>query len=209
MTPVYETHIVNLALSLLGIDPIVSIEPPDADSKPARSGALWYDQARRDTLQAHPWNFASARVEIAAQATGPAFEYSNRYQKPFDFIRINRLGQNWDDPIQDYEEEGDYILCNESSPLKLVYVYDFKQVGRFSAKFVTALAFRLAQLMAKELTGNDTLMTDMGVEFDKVVSQGMSIDGQNRPTRRVQRSRLADARTNTGIARNWRSWSTT
>ena len=122
--PTSPTEIVNLALRLLKTDPVLSIDRPDDDSKEAEAGAAWYDQARREVLEDHPWNFASKRASIASDADAPEFEYTARYELPADFIRLNRIGENWDDPEQDYEIEGDYILANVDTPLMLVYVWD-------------------------------------------------------------------------------------
>lgn len=204
--PTSPTEIVNLALRLLKTDPVLSIDPPDDDSKEAEAGAAWYDQARREVLEDHPWNFASKRASIASDADAPEFEYTARYELPADFIRLNRIGENWDDPEQDYEIEGDYILANVDTPLMLVYVWDIETVSKFSAKFVHALACRLATLMAYELTGNASLVDVMSTEYDKALTSAESVDGQNRPTRRIQRSKLREARGNMARGRNWRTW---
>lgn len=207
--PTSDTNIANLGLRLLKIDPVTSISPPDANSKAAASAAAWYDQARRETLEAHPWNFASKRMEIASEADAPAFEYTTKYELPADYIRMNRIGENWDDPEIDYEIEGDYILCDVETPLQLVYVYDFTVVSKMSPKFIGSMAFKLAALMGYEMTGNQSLVTTMNEQFMSSLTTGMSIDGQNRPTRRIQRSRLSEARQNTGSNKNWRSWGDT
>lgn len=204
--PSSQTAIANLALGHLKIDPVVSIDPPDSDSKAATAAAKWYDQARRDTLEAHPWNFASKRTSIASESSAPAFEYTKKYQVPPDFIRVNRIGEKWDDPILDFEIEQDYILCDESTPLKLKYVYDIKDVSKFSPKFITALSYKLAAFLAYEMTGNASLVEAMENQFERAMTQAASVDGQNRPTRRIQRSRLRDARRNVGRYRDAQNW---
>lgn len=204
--PTSKTAIANLALGHLKIDPVVSIDPPDEESKAARAANKWYDQARRATLEDHPWKFASKRVEILAESDEPEFEYTKKYELPDDYIRVNRLGENWDDPEQDYEIEDGYILCDIESPLKLVYVYDLKNVSKFSPKFVSTLAYKLASFMAYEMTGNREMTITMNELYTAELTTAASVSGQNRPTRRVQRSRLAEARMNIGRNRNWRSW---
>lgn len=204
--PTSKTAVVNLALRHLKNDPVTSIEPPDANSKAAAAGAAWYDQARRDTLEAHSWNFATKRAQLTAEVTDPAFEYAKQYELPNDFIRMGRVGLDWDDPITDYEIEENYIICDEESPLDIVYVSDFENVSKFSPKFITAMAFKLAQFMAYELTGNANLVQVMEASFDKEITRAASIDGQNRPTRRIQRSKVRAARQNTARNRDWRRW---
>lgn len=204
--PTSKTAIVNLALSHLKVDPITSIEPPDSDSKEASAGAKWYDQARRHVLEEHPWKFAQKRTTLLAETDAPAFEYSKQYQVPSDYIRMNRIGESVDNPLLDYEIEGDYILCNEESPLKLVYVYDFTEVTKFSPKFITALSYALAAMMAYEITGNASMDDDLWNKYDKMFTTAAAVNGQNRPTRRVERSRFAAARKAGGITKAWRGY---
>lgn len=204
--PTSSTAIANLSLRHLKNAPILSINPPDEDSKAAAAAAAWYDQARRHVLEDHPWNFASKRVSIAAENDAPAFEYAKKYQLPPDFIRVIRLGLQWHSPETDYEIEGDYIICDVSTPLKMVYVYDFENVSKFSPKFISCLSYKLASFMAYELTGNASLVAEMESLYTKELTSAASVDGQNRPTRRIQKSKLVEARQNYGRYRNWQSW---
>lgn len=202
--PTSKVAIVNLALGHLKVDPVVSIEPPDPDSKEATAGAKWYDQARRHVLEDHPWKFAQKRIQLLAESTAPLFEYSTKYQLPPDYIRLNRLGESWYDPEGDYEIEGDYFLCNIASPLNVVYGWDLKDVTKFSPKFITALSYALAAFMAYEITGNASLVDSMWDKYTKMFSTAAAVGGQNRPTRRVQRSRLVESRTRSGRTGAWR-----
>lgn len=197
-----ETGIANLALSHLKVDAIVNIDPPDANSTPARTANKWYDTARRAALEEHPWNFASKRVMLNSQVSTPIFEYSLKYELPADFIRVNRIGLDWSDPEKDYEIEDGFIICGVTAPLKLVYVYDIIDVNKFNPKFVIALSYLLASYMAYELTGNTTIVKSMFELWRESFTSAASIDGQNRPTRRIERSRLRTAR-QTGISPTW------
>lgn len=200
--PSSKVAIVNLALSHLKTDPVVSIEPPDEDSKAASAGAKWYDQARRHVLEDHPWKFASKRTMLVAETDAPEFEYSTAYELPANFVRVNRIGENWEYPVEDYEIEGDLILCNESSPLYLKYVWDITDVTKFTPKFITALSYKLASFMAYEITGNATAKEAMETIYDKELTTAGSVNGQNRPTRRIEKSKLRAARL-TGSARRY------
>lgn len=207
-TPTSSTEIANMALRHLKVTGVSAIDPPDTGSKNAAACAFWYDQARRAVLEDHPWNFATKRSEIAADATAPTFEYTTRYELPSDFIRVGRIGEDWDDPETDYEIEGGYILCDVDTPLQFVYVYNLETVSRFSPKFIEALAFKLATLMAYELTGNATLVEAMAQQYEATLQAARTVDGQNRPTRRVERSRLKAARMRTSKTEDWRRWET-
>jgi hypothetical protein len=204
--PSSETAVVNLALGHLKVDPIISISPPDPDSKEAAAGAKWFDQARRHVLEDHPWKFAQKRASLVAESDEPEFEWDNKFELPNDYIRLNRLGEDWDNPILDYEIEGKYVLCNEAAPLLIVYGYDLKDITKFSPKAITAMSYALASFMSYEITGNASMRDDMWAAYKEALSTAASVAGQNRPTRRIQRSRLAEARRNGASARNWRSW---
>jgi hypothetical protein len=205
-TPSSKSAIVNLALGHLKEDEIISIDPPDEDSKAARAGAKWFDQARRDTLESHPWKFASRRRSLLADAEEPGFEYTKRYQLPADFIRIVRIGEDWDAPVEDFDIVGDFIECDVESPLKLVYVYNLTDTTKFSPKYVTSLSYKLAAFMAYEITGNAQLVQAMEGQFVGSLTQAASVSGQNRPTRRVQHSRLKAARNFGQRGGDWRRW---
>ena len=204
--PTSKTAIANLALRHLKIDPVISIDPPDSDSKAASAAASWYDQARRDTLEAHPWKFASRRRQLVADTAEPLYEWTKKYQLPGDFIRLNYIGTDWRNPLTEYDIEDGFILCGEDSPLCISYVYDLSIATRFSPKFITAMSYKMAAFMAYELTGNASLVQAMEGQFATAFTSAASVSGQNRPTRRVERSRLADTRRNFGRYREYQRW---
>ncbi len=112
----------------------------------------------------------------------------------------------WNDQDLDYTIEDGYILCNETGPLDFVYVYDIMDVTKFSPKFIICFSYRLAQFSGYEITGSQAVVQAMEQLFTKELSTAASIQGQNRPPKRIQRSRLRSARMNTGTSRNWRNW---
>ncbi len=204
-TPNSKTAITNLALRHLSENPVTSIDPPDPDSKAAAAGAAWYDQARRSTLEAHPWRFAQKKINLAADATAPVFEFAKRYQLPPDFVRMVRIGPNWSNPEEEYDIVENYIECNLDSPLQLVYIRNLDDATKFSPKFVDALSYKLAAYMAFEITNNAQVVGAMEAQFSASLSAAASVQGQNRPTRRVQHSRLKAARQNAG-GKNYKDW---
>lgn len=205
-TPTSKTAIANLGLRHLKIDPVVSIDPPDEDSKAAQSAASWYDQARRDTLEAHPWKFASRRRKLVASTSAPEFEWAYKYELPSDYIRLNYIGTDWRTPIEEYDIEDGFILCNEASPLCISYVYNLSDATKFSPKFVTAMSYRLAAFMAFEMTGNAQLVGAMEGQFQNSFAGAASVSGQNRPTRRIERSRLKASRQFGSRYKDWQRW---
>jgi len=205
--PSSKTAIANLALRHLKEDPVTSIDPPDKDSKAAQAAAAWYDQARQDTLEAHPWKFASKRRKLVEAQTTPLFEWAHQYELPPDYIRLNYIGTSWSDPIEEYDLEDGYILCNEPGPLCLSYVYNLTDATKFSPKFRTSMSYRMAAFMAYEITGNAQLVGAMEGQFMNSLTGATAVSGQNRKTRRIEHSALKAARQQMGGQyRNWRSW---
>lgn len=200
-----EVDIANLAGGLLKNKPVVSISPPDEDSKLAKAAAKWYDTIRRAALAEHPWNFALKRASIAAESQAPEFEYLYKYEQPRDYIRLVKAGETWYSEL-DYEDEDGFILINETGPLRLKYVFDQKDVKKFSGLFVLFFAQLLAAAMSYEVTGNSALGEALNKEAAITLQKAKSVDGQNRPPRRIQRTRTLEARRSRGRFRDWQRW---
>ena len=64
-----EVSISNLGLAGLGHKSF--IQSMDEASVEARYAKLFFDPTRRSTLRAHPWNFATSRVDLALLGDGP------------------------------------------------------------------------------------------------------------------------------------------
>jgi len=196
----------NLALGHLKHKAITSINPPDKDSKGAKAAAKWYDTIRRSALADHPWNFACKRATIAAEADAPIFEWSTKFEQPDDYIRLVKVGEVWWSDF-DYEDEDGYILTNEPGPLYLKYIYDQKDLTKWSPKFVLYMSLHYASAMAYEVTGNASLGEGLKKEAEKILQVGQSIDGQNRPPRRIERiGMIAARRGRGGRYRGWERW---
>jgi hypothetical protein len=188
-----KTGVANLANSLLKTDAVTNIDPPDADSKPAKLASRWYEDTRREVLAEHNWDFAIKRVQVSASAAPVFGPYAYKYQLPSDYIRVATLGDE-QNPETEYEVEDGFILCNVPAPLNLRYVYDFETVTQFSPKFLTAFVTKLAAHMAYELTGNRSMVAEMEAAYDKMLSTAQTLDGQQNPPKRVQRSRWTAAK---------------
>ena len=85
-----EVDIVNIALSHLGADAVVTqLKPPDG-SVEAGHGARFYPIARRTALAAHSWTFARTHVALA-QLVNDLSEWTYRYALPQDCLRARRV----------------------------------------------------------------------------------------------------------------------
>lgn len=66
-----DVQICNMALGLLGADPIQSL---DQGTQSARTCALWYEQSRNALQRAHPWSFLVKRA-----ASYPTWDEDKQY----------------------------------------------------------------------------------------------------------------------------------
>jgi hypothetical protein len=169
--PQADVDIVNIALTMLGEQRVLSIFPP-ANTKASKSANAIYAFERDNELRAHRWRFSITRVQLPSLTTPPPFGYSVAYQLPADLLAVIEAGPvqpgTWRMPLgmvtdgADYAIEGSQILFSYSylpsntppnpTPLNLRYVKRVENANAFDSCFVVALACRLAVALAEDLT---------------------------------------------------------
>lgn len=207
--PTTPIEIVNLALAYLGQPPVASISPPTADEPVAVTMALQYDDARQNVLRKYVWNFAKARATLSlATDYTPEFDFTDAYLLPSDFIRLLSVA----DPavaasdvsdtslIRKFDIEGRYVLCNADAAesIHLRYIRDVEEVERWDPLFRKLVVLTLALQSAYLITGNKALMQTLDGLLTREIPDAASIDGQEVPPIRVQRSRLLAGRRTQG-----------
>ncbi|MCX4154996.1 MULTISPECIES: hypothetical protein [Paraburkholderia] len=150
-----------MAATLIGVGRITAITD---NSKTARSMTAVYDMVRLGELRKHFWSFASARAMLPALATPPAWQFGNACQLPADFVRLIQVNDFYADPaMMDYRNqddsaytiENDKIFTDFQVPLKIRYIQDVTDTGRFDPLFCLAIAAQLAWYTCEELTNSD------------------------------------------------------
>lgn len=153
-------EIYNRALIKLGAAIVTSV---DDASKPARTLTAIYDTVRKSELRKSLWGFALATVELPAVSTPPAWGFANSFQLPSDFLRLVQVNDTFVDPsLNDYRQDDDSayrieagtIYTDFDAPLKLRYVRDITDPGRFDPLFVEAIAGKLAYEACEAITQN-------------------------------------------------------
>lgn len=202
--PNSDVDICNLALDYLNQDGIQSITP--AEGRAAQTISRWYHQVRRSTLRAHPWNFASKRVTLTADATAPVFEFTHAYNLPNDFVRyIGRytsLGDFLPPSTYNYEIENGQILMNgddDDTTIYVRYVFDQKIVTKFDPLFIDLFALNLAIRVARKFGATEAKIKTLIELQQEALTLATAIDGQERPPRRVQQSKFARSRRGGGV----------
>lgn len=150
-----QTGICNIAMRKLGAGRITNLaDDPSEEAKVLRD---LYDACLDAELAAHPWTFASARAAIPANAIAPAFGWKRSYPKPAGFLKTIEIGDDWcfyRADAQSFALEGNAILTDAGSPLRLRYIRRITNTGDLAPLFVMAFACRLAAESAESITQN-------------------------------------------------------
>ena len=142
-------------------------------STEARACATWYEQCRREVLEAHDWTFARSRLAMPLHADLPPAEWAFRYQVPADCIIDRRLWNPLGDGQTsifgnsvDIGQAGDAVpyeletsidgtnmtLLTNLSAATLIYTRDISLTSMFSAQFINALSHYIAAKIAFGIT---------------------------------------------------------
>lgn len=200
--------ICNKALDLLGQKgEVTNIETPRTEQEIIF--ARHYDDTRQMVLRKYVWNFATERKRINRDAlNSPDFDYTDAYKLPNDFIRLLSFDDYQSLCEVEYELSGGYLLLNNNgaASIRLRYIKDVTDVHKFDAGFKYLFSLYLAAAVAYKFSQKQTVLQRIyeliGVEEAKIIS----IDGQERPPRRVQRSKYLNARKRLGSSNSASPW---
>lgn len=197
-----STDICNLALDLNSAGTVTDIENPTNPTEEILK--RWYDHSRRKLLREHPWNFATRRAILSASSTNPVFGYAKAFPVPSDFLRVLYVStdlatdQETVLPTSAYQFEANSILITntygDSSSLNLVYIADVMNVSQFDTLFIDLLIHDIAIANAYKFTesnGNVERLVQLTRQRNLLAK---SVDGQERPPTRVERSKAINAR---------------
>lgn len=159
-------NIINLALQHVGASRVGSIE----DSELAAEADQSYPFIRDAELRANAWGFAQKRVNLAASAVAPAFEFLKAYPLPDDYLRVIKpVRQDLDWRIE-YHEGALAILTNQdAAPLRFRYIYRASE-ALFDPLFVMMLSCSLGWQIAERVTQSNSkrdAMKDKYTEYRK------------------------------------------
>ncbi len=166
--------ICNGALNQLGATTILSLTE---DSKNARLCNSRYTQVRDALFRSHPWNCLQKRVQIAADATAPAWGFTYAYTLPADCLRLLKIL----DYDSNYKVEGRKILSNTSS-MKILYVARVTDPNEYDELLRETLSASLGADIAFGVTSNNQTATNMYNLFKEKLRDARFVDsteGQN------------------------------
>ena len=152
-----EVFICNLALDMLGTDTIESLTQQYSDN--AKVCNRWYHHVRRSMItELHP-SFAIKRVALGIDDTvTPIYGRTYAYTLPNKCLKILNINDPIED-LQDFQVEGDKLICDEPSPIYLRYLYDEEDVSLFDTDFVNVFAIELALKISYKTTKNADVLS--------------------------------------------------
>ena len=169
--PITSTAICNSALAKLGAERILSI---DDDNVRAKILKEQYGKIRDELLYSHPWNFAIARLSLAAAVTPPLFDYGFSYPLPADCLRVVGTDLHVEDR---WTVEGRNLLCDYGE-LMVKYIKQVTDEALFTPGFVELLALKLAADLAFAITQSSSVESNANAKYEARLRQIRSFDSQ-------------------------------
>ena len=152
-TSASKTQIVNIALRRIGVSKItgdVDVE----ESEEAEAARDLYDLCLREVLEDFEWNFATKYKALELVEEEPNNDWGYYYEYPADCVFARRLvtvlGKQDHSPAPFevvHHASGQVIASNVTEPV-LEYTAYVEETARFTSKFVSALAWKLAENLA-------------------------------------------------------------
>ena len=187
--------ICNLALNMLGIAPVTSLEE---DNNNARLCRRFYPVCRDAVLRDHPWCFADKACKLTALANEESIDEELKIvcAAPHDCIAARKIMHD-----MPYRRWGRKIIVREL-PATLIYTARIEDASLFDSLFVECLQYMLASEIALCSTRDSGLVNLYRQEYERRLQLARSIDSaENRCRYKLapRRSTYIDAR-NIGFA---------
>lgn len=195
MTAVGAIDIANQALDQINQGSISSITPPT--SAPEKIVARHYDDCRRKVLRSHPWNFACTRAYVARSLTTPDFDYTDQYTLPEDCLRVLSVGGDSETTRKkNWGISGRFLQMNNSGAAseKVRYIQDVTDISLWDSQAKELLVYELALKIAPALSAKKADVERIEAAIRANQPEARSIDGIEKPPRRINESRYLAAR---------------
>ncbi len=163
-------NIINRALIKVG-QPLISSTNQEPNGKIM---GMVYEDMRDFLIADYPWRFSLKRVVLAPDEEPPVSGFAYAYTLPSDFLALYRFGDyfkmpNYSNQIvssdERYSIEGNKILCNVPSALKIVYSARIEDPALFSVCFKEALIVKIAAEISMRLKQSAQLQNNFNNEF--------------------------------------------
>ncbi len=167
-------EICNSALTDLGEEAIASLTD---NTKAARLCNQRWPAVRDAVLRSHPWNCASALVELAASASAPAWKWGKSYPLPTDCLRVLCVAAGGT-PLTAWEVQAGLVLCDEAGPLSIAYIRRLDDPRLFDPLLCETLSARLAATLAYPLTASTALGQAFWAIYAEKLREARGVDAR-------------------------------
>jgi hypothetical protein len=158
---VTSTEIANLALSHLGIGKDISDLDAERSQEARAIRRVWH-VALKEVLRDYDWPFASKTLTLAEIEEDPTEEWAYAYVYPSDCVKFRRILSGNRNETQDsripyrvVQHDGATALYTDMELAQGEYTVLVDQTGYYPPDFVMAFSFKLAFLVAAQLTAGD------------------------------------------------------
>lgn len=195
-TSTSKLDICNRALLKLKEAPVSSIDSPTRPQEVTLSAC--YDDIRQSLLRNYVWNFAWKQANISRTGT-PLFEFADAYQLPNDCLRVLAVGGDYEEwQSKRYRQSGRQIYINGdgANSIKLRYIQDVTDISQWDPLAKQMLVTMLALEVAYSFTGKEKVVERLKDDLARITPDAISVDGQEVPVLRIQKSKYRAARRN-------------
>ena len=154
-------------------------------------------------LRNYVWNFAKGRKVIMRDALNtPEFDFTDAYKLPNDFLRLISYNDHENLIGLQFDIVGEHLLLNNnnSPDVRLRYIKRVDDVKSFDSGFVELFSLYLALNLAYKKTAKQTVIDRLAKRIELAEAKIVSIDGQEKPPVRIQRSKYNRARNMVGTS---------
>ncbi len=182
-----DIDVINAALSKLGEQNLLAVTD---QSVAGRLANRTYGDIRDALLRQYPWNFATKRASLSADAEAPAWGFTRKFNLPAGCLRLVSINNAAN---EDWRHEGRTIVTDMTAPLEIIYIGAI-QVDEMDATFREALAARLALEWAEPITQTSSVVAAMEALYRQKLQIARSSDGQEDRTRVIDSGSFINAR---------------
>ena len=213
--------IANKALRHLGMSPISSLED---DHPSVDAVVEYFAIAREETLEAHRWSFATVVELLVDNTNVDGDDYpdwSYFYNYPANALAIWNVFNGtttgtlttsfpgWDAALQTYpagsKEDQDFevrynptnaeqVICSDLNDAYVEYTYKMTDTTLWSRKFIMALSYKLAAMMAHDLTGDANIGLKLTETFNALISEAKRLDFSHKKKQPARTSGYVNSR---------------
>ena len=132
-------------------------------------------------LESHYWPFAAARASLSEDTVAPAFEYSNQFILPTNFLYLRTIfADNYTidrNSRNRHAIEGDRLLTDNST-VQIRYTKKVTDPTKFNPLFIEVFVLKLAMKLISLAGANPKITETIGVELRVVMRQARTLARQ-------------------------------